>query len=434
MAEETLDIAVVGAGAAGLMAALFARRVAGTARVVALDGARKIGAKILISGGGRCNVTHFEVTAGDFNGSSRNQIAKVLRTFSIPETVAFFEELGVSLKREETGKLFPVDDRARSVLDALMRSSGQAGVEIRAGCRVESIEKESGTFLIYTSAGPIRSRLLVLASGGKSVPETGSDGHGYSIVRQLGHSIVPPIPALVPLLLPQGHPLTRLSGVSTRSVLSLRSVNGKVLTRHEGSLLFTHFGLSGPVALDMSRHWIAASRGGKPVTLTANFDAGREFDEIDQKMVRDSRIRPRMSLGSWTGGLINERLASLVLEQAGVNAETMLGQTTKESRRAVVRALTGFPLPVSGDRGFRYAEATAGGVPLSELHLATMESRIYPGLYLAGEILDVDGRIGGFNFQWAWASGRLAGMSAGARLTADSLCTMSSITILKGPA
>lgn len=416
MAEETLDIAVVGAGAAGLMAALFARRLAGQASVAALDGARKIGAKILISGGGRCNVTHFEVTAGDFNGSSRNQIAKVLRTFSIPDTIAFFEELGVSLKREETGKLFPVDDRARSVLDALTRSTEQSGVEIRAGRRVESIEKENGAFLVHTSAGPVRSRLVVLASGGQSVPETGSDGHGYSMARRLGHSIVPPIPALVPLLLPEGHPLTRLSGVSTRSVLSLRSVTGKVLTRHEGSLLFTHFGLSGPVALDMSRHWIAATRAGQPVTLTASFLAGGEIDEIERKMVRDSRTRPRMSLGSWTGALITERLAAVVLSQACVTAETALGQTTRENRRAIARVLTEFPLPISGDRGFRYAEATAGGVPLSEVHLAAMESRICPGLYLAGEILDVDGRIGGFNFQWAWASGRLAGMSAGVRV------------------
>lgn len=416
MAEETLDIAVVGAGAAGLMAALFARRLASEARVAALDGARRIGAKILISGGGRCNVTHFQVSAGDFNGSSRNQIAKVLRTFSISSTIAFFEECGVSLKREETGKLFPVDDRARSVLDALMRSSEQSGVEIRAGCRIESIEKDNGGFVLRTTEGLLRSRLVVLASGGQSVPETGSDGHGYSMARKLGHSIVPPIPALVPLLLPEGHPLTALSGVSTPTVLSLRSETGKVLTRHEGSLLFTHFGLSGPVALDMSRHWIAARRGGQPVQLTANFLAGIELDEIEGRMVLDSRTRPRMSLASWTGGLMTERLASVVLDQAGVKHETVLGQATREDRRAVFRALTEFPMAISGDRGFRFAEATAGGVPLSEIHLATMESRICPGLYLAGEILDVDGKIGGFNFQWAWASGRLAGMSAGGRV------------------
>jgi len=414
MAEQTLEIAVVGAGAAGLMAALFARRAAGQAGVVALDGARKIGAKILISGGGRCNVTHFEVKPDDFNGSSKNQIAKVLRTFPIPETAAFFENLGVVLKREETGKLFPVDDRARSVLGALTSACEASGALILTGHRVESVQKESEAFLLHTSAGPVRSRLVVLASGGQSVPETGSDGHGYSLARKLGHTIVPPIPALVPLLLPADHPLTGLSGISILAALSLRSVTGKVLTRHEGSLLFTHFGLSGPVALDMSRHWIASATPGQPVTLSASFHPDGP-DEVERKMVLDSRIRPRMSLRSWTGAGMTDRLAAVVLDQAGVNGETMLGQMTKENRREIVRALTHFPLPVSGDRGFRYAEATAGGVPLSELHLATMESRKCPGLYLCGEILDVDGRIGGFNFQWAWASGRLAGMSAGAR-------------------
>jgi len=417
MTDEVLEIAVVGAGAAGLMAALFARSNAPGTRVAALDGARKIGAKILISGGGRCNVTHAVVTPDDFNGSSRNQIARVLRTFPVPETVAFFDELGVTLKREETGKLFPVDDRARTVLDALIAKCQRSGAEIRSGARVESVEKENGTFLVHTSSGSIRSRIVVVASGGQSVPETGSDGHGYSIVRALGHSIVPPIPALVPLLLPKNHPLTALSGVSTHTVLALRSATGKVLTRCEGSLLFTHFGLSGPVALDMSRHWIAAVRDGQPVTLTADLAGGRDFSEIDKKLVDDSRIRPRASLGSWVGSMVTERLAEVILDQAGVSGETMLGQTARDTRRAIVHALTSFPLPASGDRGFRYAEATAGGVPLSEVHLATMESRICPGLFLAGEILDVDGRIGGFNFQWAWASGRLAGIGAAASIS-----------------
>jgi hypothetical protein len=376
--SENCDVAVIGAGAAGLMAAIFAAR--GGARVVALDGAKRLGAKILISGGGRCNVTHDVVHASDFNGS-RNAIAKILRTFDVPATIAFFADLGITLKREETGKLFPTTDKARTVLDALVHAA--AGVEIRTTYKVIKVERG---FVINDD---LHARKIILATGGRSVAKTGSDGSGYLLVKSLGHTVTPLFPGLVPLVLPDGHPLTTLSGLSVDAELAVRSPTGKVLHRERGSMLFTHFGLSGPVVLDISRHWIAS----QPATLTANVLPGESFESLDAKLIDSSRsIRQQVPARLWD--LIGPKDA------------------TREERRRLIRDLLELPLPVVRDRGFDYAEVTAGGVPLSEIDTATMESRICPGLYLCGEILDVDGRIGGYNFQWAWASGRLAGISA----------------------
>jgi predicted Rossmann fold flavoprotein len=386
------DVAVVGAGAAGLMAAIFAAREG--ASVVALDGAPRIGAKILISGGGRCNVTHDIVRADDFNGS-RNAIGKVLRTFDAAACVAFFAGLGVELKWEETGKLFPVTDRAKTVVDALLAAAGDAGVEIRTGTRVTSIEQQ------FVVNGELEAKRVVLATGGRSVPKTGSDGFGYTLARRLGHTVTPTFPALVPLVVESGHFITNLSGTSLVAELLVQSPTGKTLHRDTGSLLFTHFGLSGPLVLDVSRHWIAA----QPASLAANLLPGETFESLDAALVAEARANPRATVASFLRRRLPERLAEAI-------ATVPLGKLTKDDRRRIVRTVVSLPLPVVRDRGFDYAEVTAGGVPLTELDLATMASRPCEGLYLCGEILDVDGRIGGYNFQWAWASGRLAGMSA----------------------
>ncbi len=368
-------MAVIGAGAAGLMAAIFSGRAG--ARTIAIDAAPSIGKKILISGGGRCNVTHDVVTAADFNGN-QNAIAKVLRTFDVPQTIDFFASLGVKLKREETGKLFPVSDRARDVVEALLRAAREAGVTIVTGQRITAIGQL-----------PTANR-LVLAAGGKSVPKTGSDGSGYQLACAFGHTVTKTFPALVPLVVLPGHWFTTLSGTSVEAELSVKSPTGRVLHRERGSMLFTHFGISGPVVLDISRHWVA----NQPATLAANFLPGETFESVDAALIESpSFLRRRLP----------DRLAD------GLRTRPTL---TRDERRQLAHDVVDFAIPVVRDRGFDYAEVTAGGVPLSEVEVKTMRSRVRDGLYLCGEILDVDGKIGGYNFQWAWASGRLAGMSA----------------------
>jgi predicted Rossmann fold flavoprotein len=383
------DVAVIGAGAAGLMAAIFAARAG--RKVVALDGAPRIGAKILISGGGRCNVTHHAVAATDFNGN-RNQIAKVLRAFSVQETVEFFRELGVELKREETGKLFAVTDRAKTIVDALLAAARDAGVEIVTSTKVTSLERG------FVINGTVEAERVILAAGGRSVPKTGSDGSGYPLA--LGHSVTPLFPALVPLIIDGEHWIKTVSGTSVDAEISV--VKSRVIHRARGSMLFTHFGLSGPLILDISRHWLAA----RPATLVANLLPGETFESLDAALLAESGRNPHATLSRVVR--LPERLLSAIAPAA-----PPLGKLTRDSRRALARAFTELELPVTRDRGFDYAEVTAGGVPLDEVDLATMESRITPGLHLCGEILDVDGRIGGFNFQWAWSSGVVAGRGAG---------------------
>lgn len=398
--SDHYDIAVIGAGAAGLTAAISAGRAARErgvpSRIAAIDSAKKIGAKILISGGGRCNITNEVVRAQDFNGL-QNGIAKVLRTFGVADTIAFFEDLGVPLKREETGKIFPVSNRARDVVDALLAAASSVGIEIVSGMPVTSIEPG---FVINQL---IRADRIILAAGGRSVPKTGSDGSGYALARTLGHTVTKTFPALVPLIVTPGHWITSISGTSVDAELSVKSPTGRVLHRHRGSMLFTHFGLSGPVVLDISRHWIA----NQPATLSANFLPGETFDSLEAMLLDAGRRNPRATIASVLRGRLPERLLTQLAP------DTPLGRMTKDDRRRIVRDVVDYTLPVIRDRGFDYAEVTAGGVPLEEIDLATMESRRCKNLYLCGEILDVDGRIGGFNFQWAWASGRAAGISAG---------------------
>lgn len=416
--QEHVDTVIVGAGAAGLMAAIFAGRFAGEAgltdsRIVALDGAKSLGAKILVAGGGRCNVTHHRVTERDFAGSTPAAIKSVLRRFTVSDTIAFFEELGVKLKREPTGKLFPTTDKARTVLNALLEACRRAGADVRNPQRVESIHRapDQTSFIVEGEWGAIESPRLVIATGGKALPKSGSDGLGYSFVHELGHTTNNPIfPALVPLVVAhESRFLTELSGVAASATLEVRAGTNKRLSEETNDLLCTHFGLSGPCALNISRHYTDAKRLDHDSRLIVCWLPGERFDSIDRAL---QNLGPRTPL-SWLRERLPERLARALCHAAGVDPTTPGSSLMRDARRTLARAVTEMDLGIERDRGFTHAEVTAGGVPLSELHLDTMESRICPGLHIVGEILDVDGRIGGFNFQWAWATGFLAGTAAG---------------------
>jgi predicted Rossmann fold flavoprotein len=409
MAEQ-VDIVIIGAGAAGLMAGIWAGRTKPTRKILLLDGARKLGAKILVAGGGRCNVTHHVVSADDYAGSSRNAIKKVLKRFDVPETVAFFRDLGVELKHEETGKLFPVSDSARTVLNALLGAAHDTGVIIRHPRRVETVSKTAGGFRVAGQWGEIDAANVVLATGGKSLPKSGSDGHGFDIAKSLGHQITPRVfPALVPLTLPRDHFICDLSGVTVPATLDVRAPSGKKLASFTNSTLCTHFGLSGPSVLDISRYYIEAKLDDRDTLLTINWFPGKTLEQLDTELLGLGKG----VVSKYLSEFIPERLMRALLLEAQVEPSTPGNQLSRERRRALATVLTQLPLPVTGNRGYNYAEVTAGGIPLSDIRLETMESRICPGLYLCGEICDVDGRIGGFNFQWAWASGYIVGVSAG---------------------
>jgi len=387
-----------------------------------LEGARQPGAKILVSGGSRCNVTNALVSERDFWGGPRTIVRRVLRAFTVEETVALFRELGVPLHEEPGGKLFPDSNRSRDVLDALLREVKACGATLLADHRVHSIDRAGRGFVISTAHGTIDASRVVIATGGQSLPKSGSDGAGYGFAKRLGHSLVATTPGLVPLTISSdSHFHTQLSGVSHAAEIAIW-VDGRVALRLTGNLLWTHFGISGPLALDASRHWLRARSEGRDAAMVLNFHPGWTFDDLDRHLTAIGRTRPRASIENTIaagGGEMRGLPASLVrtvLAGLRIDGETPLSQLPREARRLLVRGMTARPLPVSGSRGYNYAEVTAGGVTLTEIDPSTMESRVCRGLYLVGEVLDVDGRIGGFNFQWAWSSGFVAGRALATRL------------------
>ncbi len=394
------------------MAAIWAARTTPGADVLVLDGARKLGAKILVSGGGRCNVTHERVTESDFAGSTPNAIRKVLRRFQVPDTVAFFRELGIELKREETGKLFPTTDSARPVLRALLEAARQVGVKIQHPRRVEYLNRTGSGFQAGGEWGQVSAAYAILATGGKSLPKSGSDGHGYTIAQSLGHSLTPQIlPALVPPTLPSDHFCRGLAGLTVPARLEVQGGNGKRLATFTDSTLCTHFGLSGPSVLNISRYYLHAKLEDPGTRLVISWLPSKTSEELDAEIQRLGKTK----VINYLRRLLPGRLAEALIRQAGIDYELYGYALTRRDRLLLVKIATRMELPVVGDRGFGLAEVTAGGVPLKQLHLETMESRACPGLFLCGEICDVDGRIGGFNFQWAWASGFVSGVAVGSR-------------------
>lgn len=422
MAETAVDVCVVGAGAAGLAAAIFCAEQGRHLTVDLLDGAKTIGAKILVSGGGRCNVTHDVVTPEDYVGT-RHLIRNVLAAFPVQRTVEWFASLGVDLKREDTGKLFPVTDRARTVLEALTGRCRELGVRVRLShCVGEIVRLDNqgasggrspARFLIRHQQGVTLARSVILATGGRSLPRSGSDGSGYGLARRLGHRVTPTVPALVALVLDATCFHASLSGLSQQVELQAL-VQGKSVDQRTGSLLWTHFGISGPVVMDASRFWTLARERGEQAELYGNFLPGWTLEQARGWFLDQTAAHPRRSLGPLLAGLVPERFADTLCRVVGCDPQLAGAQTARRFREPLLTALTRFRFPVLRDRGWNFAEVTAGGVPLEEVDFRTMESKLVPGLYLVGELLDCDGRIGGFNFQWAWATGLVAGRAVAA--------------------
>ncbi len=413
------DVIVVGAGAAGLMAAIFAARQAVDgqfSRVLLLDGQTKIGAKILVAGGGRCNVTNEFVAATRFHNESdeagtaqkhphKTFVGRVLRAFSVEATHRFFSDAGVELKLEETGKYFPVSNSARTVLSALLEEVENSGAVLKTDCRVTGIRHEKN-WQIHTSQDAFSAPALIICTGGLALPKSGSDGAGYQFARQFGHAIVATTPALSPLL---AHPPRHadLSGITLHARLTLR-VEKQSLTRYDGSFLFTHVGYSGPLALNISRHFARTKKAKIYLNLLPEVEENvnsRWWHELVNGNAKKTLVRALAMF-------LPERVAVMIAREAQVDGQKPLGKLSGEEARRVQNALCDLPLPVSDVAPYYKAEATAGGVALNEIEPATMMSKLQPGLFFAGEVCDVDGWLGGYNFQWAWSSGAVAGRSA----------------------
>ena len=418
---------VIGAGAAGFTAAIFAARAAAPSRVILLERTRDGGRKILMSGGGRCNVLPSVLEPGRFvTASSPNTLRKLLLSWPLRDQRRFFEdEMKVPLAlEEETGKLFPVSNKSHDVRDGLSDMAERSGVDMRFESYVVGVEPEppaasategaphrGGSWRVLLAGGrAIRASAVIVSTGGLSVPATGSDGTGIDIVRGLGHTIHETYPALTPLTA-HPHRYAALTGISLPVTIEAPGDRRALVTR--GGFLFTHKGYSGPSVLNVSHLAVLSQRrGGPPQQLYVRWT---ELDEAQWDLVL------REAAGTMLGTLrshLPARLAEALLEDAGIAASTHASQLKREERKRLIDALARHPLYWTGDEGYKRAEVTGGGVALGEIDPRTMESRIRPGLYLCGEILDAFGPIGGYNFAWAWSTGRAAGLGAGASLRA----------------
>jgi len=404
---DAADLVVCGAGASGMMAALFAAKTKTSFRILLLDSQKHHGAKILVSGGGRCNLTHSKVSESDYCGGSKRFISRVLAGFGVEKTLSFFEEIGVPCRGEGDGRVFPEAGGA-TVLAALSRALREAGVEIRTGSKVVSIEKDHDFSLRLADGTFVSATRVVLATGGQSYPQTGSDGRGYELARALGHSIVQVAPALVGLVSSDPY-WRRLSGVALSVRLSFFEGDSKK-AESQGPLLFTHAGFSGPAVLDISRHW--SCRNDRSGRIEANLLPDFNSENLDRELVAAHTAgRQRAAHFFWKRFGLPERFVQAFFAKNDF-PDPELCRLSSEWRKRMARAFCRYALPIKEAGGFDEAEVTAGGVALEEVNASTLESKKVPGLYFAGEILDVDGRMGGFNLQWAWSSGAVAGNGA----------------------
>jgi predicted Rossmann fold flavoprotein len=404
------QVVIVGAGAAGTMAAIFAARAG--ADVTLLERTKDGGRKILISGGGRCNVLPSRVDEARFvTASSPNILRKIIRSWPLPQQIEFFEhDLGIPLEHEaESLKLFPASHKARDVRDGLLSCAERAGVAFMMETSVADIAPSGSRWQVSCDDGrSVEADAIIIATGGLSVPNTGSDGRGLAILRRLGHTLHPTYAALTPITV-EPNAFTDLAGVSLEVTVSAKA--GGDTAQATGGFLFTHRGYSGPSVLNVS-HVAVRSRatGGERASLSVRWTALGDDDW-------NLRLQPHgaRTVSGAVRAELPERLASVLIARAGVDPLRVLSELRRDERLRLIETLVRGDLPWAGDEGYKKAEVTGGGVSLAEIDPRTMESRKHAGLYLCGEVLDAFGPIGGYNFLWAWATGRAAGTGAARR-------------------
>jgi len=415
--DNQKKIIVVGGGASGMMAAITAARQGGD--VVLLEPNEKVGRKLYITGKGRCNVTN-DCNRETFLASvPRNGkfLYSAISRFGSRDTWNFFESLGVPLKVERGNRVFPQSDKAADIIDALFFEMRRQGVELRRDRVNELIlQDDRVTGVRCEKSGALYADGVILATGGASYPRTGSTGDGYRLAESVGHTVVPVRGSLVPL--ESDDPCCRkMQGLSLRNVeLRVKNQKGKIVYREMGELLFTHFGLSGPLILSASAHM-----NFERDSYTAHIDLKPALDEqkLDARLVRDFETRSNQNFSTALGGLIPQSMISVMVERTEIPAEEKVRDVRREQRRRLLEELKDFKVSVKGTRPVEEAIITAGGVKVGEVDPKTMASKKVNDLYFAGELLDVDAYTGGFNLQIAWATGYVAGLSAMGRQEAE---------------
>jgi predicted Rossmann fold flavoprotein len=408
---NNFDVIVVGAGPAGLLAAGRAAELG--AKVLILEKMRSEGRKLLITGKGRCNITN-AAPIGEFithvfpNGKFlRNAFSQ----FFSKDILQLLEKHGLESVLERGGRYFPATDKSLDVLRALLKWVNETGVEIRCGQRVEKLVVENGVITGVKANGEFLSaHKVILATGGKSYPATGSTGDGYELARQVGHTIEKPIPALVPLET-KGSMAQNLQGLNLKNVKAVIWVDGKKAGEDFGEMIFTHFGLSGPIILTLSRIAVAALQNSKKVEITIDLKPALDEQKLDNRLIRDLNEHGKKQIGNIFREWLPASMIPVFIELLQLDPEKECHQVTGNERKQIRNLMKNLRFEVSHNRSFKEAIITAGGVVTSEISPKTMESKLVEGLYFAGEIIDLDAETGGYNLQIAYSTGWLAGNS-----------------------
>lgn len=403
-------ILIIGGGASGIIAAITAAR--NGAEVILVERNPRIGKKLLATGNGRCNYTNVNVDVSCYHGHHPHFVKDVLGAFGVQETLDFFEQLGIVPKVEEFGKIFPISGQASSILDVLMYELNEAGVSIVCNAYVRSIRKEKNSFILTLEDDTeMTGDHVILAAGGKALPSSGSDGSSYSMARELGHTTTEIFPALVQLKL-EGAFFKQIEGV--KFIGSAEIIHqGKSLAKDSGDILFANYGVSGPPILQISREAGKLLQEHQEVFLRLTILNSMNREELRNLLIKRFNFMPQKTLAFSLVGLINKRLIPVILKEAGLtDLKRTVASLTVQEREKILEILQDWRFLIRGTKSWPSAQVTAGGIDTKKINPETMESRIVKGLYFAGEIIDIDGLCGGFNLQWAWSSGYVAGKHA----------------------
>ena len=404
------NIFIIGGGAAGIVAAISARRLG--ANVTILERNPRIGKKILATGNGRCNYTNINTEVAHYSGNNPDFVKEILAQFTVSDTINFFTKLGISPLIEDKGKVFPRSEQASSILDVFLYELNELGVRLKTDTLVKAIHRQKGKYLITTDNGEeFIADKVIITTGGKAMPSSGSDGRGYDLAEGLGHSTVEIFPALVQLKL-AGDFFKQIAGVKIVGTAEL-ILQDKTLSQDRGDILFTNYGISGPPILQLSRLAGQLLKDGAEPELKISLIDNLTAEALKNDLENRWQTKPDKPLDFSLVGLINKRLIPIILKNAGITKlKKSVSTLTPAEQARILNSLTDFRLKIRGTKGFTSAQVTAGGINTDEINPLTLESKINKGLYFAGEIIDIDGECGGYNLQWAWSSGYIAGQNA----------------------
>jgi hypothetical protein len=400
------DIAIIGAGAAGSMAAIWASKNGKS--VVLIERNQQIGRKILATGNGRCNITNLKASSKNYFGAPSSFVDSVLKQFDPKDAIKYFESLGIILKEEDNSRIFPRNNQAESVVSALSEEITRSNIDLKLNSLARRIEKNDNWHVKLDSGEEIISEELIVTTGGKSSHQFGSSGDGYFWAEKLGHKIVPTFPALTPIEIKENW-VKMAQGIKLEGRVSV-ILNDKEINSKTGDLIFTHFGVSGPAVMAQAR--FIAPLIGKNVKLHIDLYPDRDFKSLLTSLNSIIDVNGAKSIKNCLGGMIPNNLANLIIENLEINPDKKSAEISKIDREKIIKTLKNIELTPIQTRSFKESQVTRGGIDSAEINQETLESKIVAGLYFAGEIIDVDGESGGFNLQWAWSSGYVAGVSA----------------------